>query len=224
MTMSESKAKPFTIVVGVDDSEQSELALSEALSAASLRPGTHVHVVRAIPLGLPGNPASPEYSSAVDEDTEVESSQELRRFVDKVLANTQPNGANASPFERLTTHVRRRNAAETIAEIASEVEADLVVVGTHGRRGVSRFLLGSVAEAVVRLAPCPVLVVRPTHAHPNDVPKIEPACPRCREVRRTTNGREYWCEQHRGHHPRPHTYLFSPVRSGHQSGLLYPIE
>ncbi len=50
--------------------------------------------------------------------------------------------------------------AETIVEYAGEVGADVIVVGTHGRRAVAHLLLGSVAERVVRLAPCPVLTVR----------------------------------------------------------------
>ena len=53
------------------------------------------------------------------------------------------------------------NAAETIVDYAKDLHADVIVVGTHGRSGVSRLLMGSVAEHVVRSAPCPVLVVRP---------------------------------------------------------------
>ena len=49
---------------------------------------------------------------------------------------------------------------ETIAEEARAWEADLIVVGTHGRRGLGRMLLGSGAEQIIRLAPVPVLVVR----------------------------------------------------------------
>jgi nucleotide-binding universal stress UspA family protein len=44
---------------------------------------------------------------------------------------------------------------------AKEWPADVIVIGSHGRAGVTRVLLGSVAEAVMRHAPCPVLVVRP---------------------------------------------------------------
>jgi nucleotide-binding universal stress UspA family protein len=53
------------------------------------------------------------------------------------------------------------DARDLIDETAREVKADLIVMATHGRRGVSRFLLGSVAEAVARTSPCPVLLVRP---------------------------------------------------------------
>lgn len=47
-----------------------------------------------------------------------------------------------------------------IVKVARQWQADLIVIGSHGRRGIRRALIGSVAEAVVRQAPCPVLVVR----------------------------------------------------------------
>ena len=95
--------------------------------------------------------------------------------------------------------------AEEIAQLAADLEADLVVVGTHGRRGLSRLLLGSTAEATVRLAPCPVLVVRPK-AVPEMGPRIDPPCPLCVEARRESGGNELWCEQHRERHGQRHTY------------------
>jgi len=52
--------------------------------------------------------------------------------------------------------------AETIVRVAQELGADLIVMGTHGRTGFQHALLGSVAEKVVRLAPCPVMTVRHT--------------------------------------------------------------
>ncbi len=52
--------------------------------------------------------------------------------------------------------------ADTIVRVAHERHADLIVMGTHGRTGLQHVLLGSVAEKVVRLAPCPVLTVRYT--------------------------------------------------------------
>jgi len=52
------------------------------------------------------------------------------------------------------------NPAAEIVKTASEWSADVIVIGSHGRRGVERVLMGSVAEAVMRHAPCSVLVVR----------------------------------------------------------------
>ncbi len=65
-----------------------------------------------------------------------------------------------------TMHVvRSSNApAQTIVDYATESGADLIVIGTHGRSGVPRLLMGSVAERVVRTAPCPVLTVH-NHEH-----------------------------------------------------------
>jgi len=51
---------------------------------------------------------------------------------------------------------------EEIVRVAQEEHVDMIVMGTHGRSGLNRVLLGSVAERVVRLAPCPVLTVRQT--------------------------------------------------------------
>ena len=55
------------------------------------------------------------------------------------------------------------NPADEIVQIAAEENVDLIVMGTHGRTGLKRFLMGSVAEAVVRKAKCPVLTVKPHH-------------------------------------------------------------
>jgi nucleotide-binding universal stress UspA family protein len=52
--------------------------------------------------------------------------------------------------------------AGEIVKIAGEQQVDMIVLGTHGRSGVMRFLMGSVAEAIVRRAPCPVLIYRAT--------------------------------------------------------------
>ncbi len=69
----------------------------------------------------------------------------------------------AEKLERLNprAEVRIGSAAEEIIAAARDLHADLVCISTHGRSGLARVLLGSVAEHVVRQAPCPVLTVRP---------------------------------------------------------------
>ena len=59
---------------------------------------------------------------------------------------------------------RSGEAADGILRQAQETDADLIVMATHGRKGVSHFLIGSVAERVIRRSPRPVLVVRPKEA------------------------------------------------------------
>jgi nucleotide-binding universal stress UspA family protein len=63
-------------------------------------------------------------------------------------------------FPEAKSVLRRGRPWEEILAAAVDVEADLIVIGTHGRRGVSRVVLGSVAEKVVRVSPVPVLTVR----------------------------------------------------------------
>lgn len=60
----------------------------------------------------------------------------------------------------VVTVVREGEPAETILEYAEEIDADVVVAGTHGRSGIRRHLIGSVAERLVRHANCPVLTIR----------------------------------------------------------------
>jgi len=71
------------------------------------------------------------------------------------------NGAEDQPGIEITPHMARGLApAEVIVETASNLGSDLIVMGTHGRRGLSHLLLGSVAERVVRTSSVPVLTVR----------------------------------------------------------------
>jgi nucleotide-binding universal stress UspA family protein len=58
------------------------------------------------------------------------------------------------------TTLRAGDVVDTILDTATRLDADLLVMGTHGRTGLERFVLGSVAEQVLRRAPCPVTVVR----------------------------------------------------------------
>jgi glycine betaine transporter len=64
--------------------------------------------------------------------------------------------------------LRTGDARDVINQTARELRADLIVMSTRGRRGVSRALLGSVTESVVRSAPCPVLTVRPHTTQPHE--------------------------------------------------------
>lgn len=78
---------------------------------------------------------------------------------DTELAALELVGADA-PAVRVVRRVQRGEPAAEILKAAADVAADLIVMGTHGRGGLSRLALGSVAEAVLRKAPCPVLTVR----------------------------------------------------------------
>jgi len=194
--------KPYLIVVGIDYSPASDLALERAFELAAARPRADVHVVNVVRLygnqALVDGPTEPSGFASV---SLADATAQVGRYVE------QRRQAFGGPLDnvRVRGHLRLEAPAQELAQIAADLEADLVVVGTHGRRGIARMLLGSVAEAVVRLAPCPVFVVRPK-ALPEQLPRIEPPCPECVEARRASGGAEYWCEQHRERHGQRHTY------------------
>lgn len=85
--------------------------------------------------------------------------------IDEILQSARDSVARTIADEKMVKlkargDVRLGPAAEEIGEAAKEWNADLIVIGTHGRGGLAHLLLGSVAEKVVRTAPCPVLTVR----------------------------------------------------------------
>ena len=83
-----------------------------------------------------------------------------RRWAQDMLAG-RVQAAEAQGLRARSVH-RVGVADDEVVAAAQAESADMLVMGTHGRAGLDRFLLGSVAERVVRLAPCPVLTVRPT--------------------------------------------------------------
>ncbi len=76
-------------------------------------------------------------------------------------------GANIPPNMPADLEVRIGRPAEEIVAAASDAKSDLIILSTHGRTGLDRYLIGSVAERVARLAPCPVYLMRPTKAAPS---------------------------------------------------------
>lgn len=184
-----------TLVVGVDYSDPGLIALRRAIDLA----GTgNLHLVHVIDRS---SPAGPMTGVAVAPSMEEELDRLHSYAVEHIEEYARPpQGAS----HRLVSHVAVGAPAREIAQLASDLEADLIVVGTHGRTGLRRLVLGSVAEGVLRLATCPVLVERPKAHATGGVPEIEPPCPRCVEARAATG--DLWCEQHRERHGRRHTY------------------
>jgi nucleotide-binding universal stress UspA family protein len=203
--------KPYLILVGVDYSTPSEVALERALELAAATPNGEVHVVHVALASddvsaseLPGDDASHHTPDGPLVDTQAE--KQLATYVAvSVGAFEKKRSGAATSAVRVVSHLRAHAPAHQIAQLASDLEADLVVVGMHGRGGVSRFFLGSVAESVARLAPCPVLVFRPKGLPP-EYPRIEPPCARCVDARFASRGDVFWCEQHRVRHGQRHVY------------------
>jgi nucleotide-binding universal stress UspA family protein len=142
-------ARPSTVVCALDYSEGSEAALLRAADLAE-RLRARLHLVHAHSV------FQPEYGSAPQPDEpESVSLARLRTFVERALGG-------AEVLDELGPELVIRHgehATDALVDYAAEVEADLLVLGTHGRRGVRHLIVGSVAEEVVRRADCPVLTV-----------------------------------------------------------------
>jgi nucleotide-binding universal stress UspA family protein len=198
-------AKPYVVVTGSDFSEHAVRALEAAYEQARRHAPAEVHVVHAslmasvdasvesaARLGLTAAPVS-----SLDEQR-----QQLARHLDRQLPLLEgfPDAG-----VKVYGHVILDAPSLALVSLASVLQASLIVIGSHGLHGFARWILGSVADGVVRQAECPVLVVPPLPRQLQP-PRIEPPCPRCTETRATTHGQDLWCLQHQERHGRRHTY------------------
>jgi nucleotide-binding universal stress UspA family protein len=140
------------ILAAVDFSEHSDPVLDAAVGFAR-QFDAELHLVHAydvrIPLVTPLTPYGFSAPPAVIEETQEVAASKLGAFVRRASAQ----GVAATP------HVSGAPAASAIVDLAEELGADLIVMGTRGRTGLKHVLLGSVAERTMRQAPCWVLVV-----------------------------------------------------------------
>lgn len=142
------------IVAGTDFSEAALLAMNVAADEAQ-RTGAELTVVHSVDYLTPvGGEAALAFHGAQP----GLSAEELQRIT--ADARVRLDEALAHFGIEVLTRVARGPADETLIQIAAELQADLLVVGTIGRTGFRRALLGSVAEAVAIHAPCSVLIVR----------------------------------------------------------------
>ena len=138
------------LLVPVDFSENAQQALEYAIRLASKLEArlTLLHVIQALPLGGGDMGVTVPYTYL--EVLEAEIARRMQACLERVTAvglEGESIIVKGVPFQE-------------ILETAKTQQVDLIVMGTYGRTGLQHVLLGSVAEKVVRLAPCPVLVVR----------------------------------------------------------------
>ena len=202
------------ILVGIDYSDPSKIALSTAASIARAANGI-LHVAHVIAPTLGTYPSDGSLTAGVypksDENYFVEwlakvgedTRQRLPRFCAELAGDM---------LEKTSGHVRVGHPDRELVQLAEELKADLLVVGTHGRSGFERMFLGSVAEHVVRSAPCPVLVARSRDASAEAL--IDSPCAACLEIRQGSASAQTSCARHSKRHPRAHTYTEYPEAFG----------
>jgi nucleotide-binding universal stress UspA family protein len=150
------------ILLPIDDSACSEAATNAIVDQFS--PGrTEVQVLHADewPTGLPTSLAFAEGPEATDH---ILSLHETRRHEAADLVDRAAQQLRAAGFATITA-IREGNPLHAILECAAAWHPDLIVLGSHGRRGVNRLVLGSVAEAVARRAVCSVEIIRRPPGH-----------------------------------------------------------
>jgi len=148
------------ILVAVDGSATSDRALVHAVDLAR-ESGAALRIAHVVDMGWAT--IAPEL--AIDLRSRAEAVRaEGRAVMEAALAIARDAGQQAESM-LLETSTPLQHVPEAIVDAAIEWRADLLVLGTHGRKGVERLLLGSVADGVVRHSPMPVLLM-PPHAGP----------------------------------------------------------
>lgn len=140
---------PRNILVPIDLEGSAAQVLDYAVALAA-KLDAQLHVLHVVPWPLLGA----EVPIAVTEKAMDEILVHAQRTFDAVVA------AHAAKLPLGSAVLKKGDARTAILAAAAELRTDLIVMGTHGRRGVSRLVLGSIAESVARTAPCPVLLVR----------------------------------------------------------------
>jgi nucleotide-binding universal stress UspA family protein len=141
-----------SIVVATDGSKYSAAAASEAIGIAK-RNNARLTAVAVVPAEL-ATPADIDFATIAREKLADQEMQAAEKNAKAVKEAAQKAGVDAQAF------VMSGKPADAVMEIAKDQKADLVVVGSHGRTGLDRLLMGSVAERVIVLASCAVLVAK----------------------------------------------------------------
>jgi len=143
---------PTKILLATDDSEEASFAAQTALDIAD-KTGSELHVVYVEPIGYVG-PGTPLMAD-IPAPSLDEFSQEARSILEAQIQRIEAAGGTVAG-----THVKMGKPDEEIVALSEELEVGLIVMGSRGRGGLRRALMGSVSDSVVRHAHCPVLIVR----------------------------------------------------------------
>jgi nucleotide-binding universal stress UspA family protein len=209
MNSSKLEARPTLILVAIDDTPASTFAVDTATAHAGRLGEIELHFAHVVGpiLGVGGLAAVPDPSIG-----------DLIRSGRELLAATR----GRFPALSITTHSLVGTPALEIVGLAKDLEADVIVVGSHNRRTVERWFLGSVSEQVVRKAGCAVIVARPKDHRNVPVPEIEPPCPDCVSLQKATDGDRQWCNRHAERYVHGHVHYESPPTFGVGSTFIRP--
>lgn len=185
----------YTILVAVAFDPTSDVALYEAMRLAQRSGGSRLHVVHVVG------------DSAANEELSEVAPGRIPKIGDLLRARIETAWQQAGEVT-VVAHLRAGDAAEAILRAAVEVNADIIVVGSHRRTALSKLMLGSIADRVLHESHCPVLIAVPkdyddaaTTAH------VEAVCEDCSIVRVQSGSTRLWCERHSKPYLEPHVYV-----------------
>jgi nucleotide-binding universal stress UspA family protein len=176
------------ILTAIDYSEASTSVVEQAIATAQRHSSCSLHFLH------------------VNQSNDNEDGREGRRFeLLEWLGARLPQTDDALAGINVIAHEASGDPWHVIVQMASDLMTDLVVLGTHGRKGLDRVMMGSVAEAVSRHCGCSVLVVR-RKAHEHSLLPLEPICGVCVEARLQSQGNVLWCHDHTARRDRRHAH------------------
>jgi nucleotide-binding universal stress UspA family protein len=183
------------ILAALDFDQTGTYALDEAARVANRGGHTELHLVHAVHHGELAE-------QSVEHPAAQAQLQQLTKEIERRVAAMWTTHSR-----QVIAHIHIGTPAQAILQTAADIGADLLVVGTHQRKGLERLMLGSVAARVLHDAQCPVLVARPRdYAALAASQSIQPPCPDCIDVRSQSEGAIYWCERHTRTRLSPHVY------------------
>lgn len=148
------------IMVPLDGSELAECVLPHLVSVAKGCAVPKVTLIRVVtPITIYGTEFDGSIGLPELQKVEQENVASARRYLDKQAALLKEKGVDAQ------TEVFFGNVLESLTEFAEKNKVDLIIIATHGRSGISRWVWGSVADRILRSAKVPVMMVRPPGVH-----------------------------------------------------------
>ncbi|HEY6402687.1 MAG TPA: universal stress protein, partial [Blastocatellia bacterium] len=151
--------KAMKILLAVDGSDFGDAAVAE-IASRPWPPGSQVHVISVIHLPFQPGPEVWSLPESYYYKLEMAERDRAGEVVKRAIARLRESDVERETPLTLTSEVIVGRAAETIIGTAKKWGADLIALGSHGYRGFTRFLLGSVSYAVASHAPCSVEIVR----------------------------------------------------------------
>lgn len=172
-------SRPFSILVCFDYTDAGGYAFEQAASIVKRLPSSEMHLIHV--------------TSGDTSDARVRQvAGQLRAYVDAKAASIGGMGGMS-----VGVHVRHGDPVREIAQLAAEVDIDLIVIGTPKHANLKSWILGTTEEKLLQHSPCPVVVAGPKPTEPHvHYPAIAPACADCLKARATSHGSQWWCARH----------------------------